>query len=241
MTIPEHTSFPQPSDINIKVWRYLSLSKFLDFYLSGSLYFSRVDLLEDKHEGTYTRITTGLDFNKVSIPSGLSLTREEYSKRVRQSMHVNCWRLDISESEAMWKIYCQNNAGLAIQTTYGKLAESLPDGKKLYIGLITYLDYETDSFNRGNNLSPAMHKRLAFEHEKEIRIVRPTLNYMNDHNMPLPEAGIKIQTSLLENIENIYVNPYADEWYFQTINNLFNKLKLSLPIKWSEIKSTIYY
>jgi hypothetical protein len=241
MIVPEHTSFPQPLNRETKVWRYLSLSKFLDFFLSDSLYFSRIDLLEDKHEGTYTKTTTGLNFDKVAIPSGQSLTREEYSKRLRQSMHVNCWRLDNSESEAMWKIYCQNNAGLAIQTTYEKLAESLPEGNKLHIGLITYLDYEADSFNRGNNLSPAMHKRLAFQHEKEIRIVSPTLNYMNDHNMPLPEPGIKVQTSLLEKIENIYVNPYADEWYFQTIKKLFDKLTISTSLKWSEIKSTIYY
>jgi len=241
MLIPEHTSFPQPENHDTRVWRYLSLSKFLDFYLSNCLYFSRVDLLDDKHEGTYTQITTGFAFDTIKLPSGLLVTREEYATRIRQSMHVNCWRLDNHESEAMWKIYCQHNSGLAIQTTYKKLAESLPHEHKLFIGLITYLDYETDSFNRGNNFNPIMHKRLAFEHEKEVRIVHSTLNYMNDHTLPLPEPGIKLQTTLFEQIEHIYVNPYADEWYFQTISQLFDRLNIEIPLKWSEIKSSIYY
>lgn len=241
MTIPDHTSFPQPEDKQMKVWRYLSLSKFLDFYLTGSLYFSRVDLLEDKCEGTYTKTTTGINFPRINISSGLELTSEEYTKRQRQAIHVNCWRLDNFESEAMWKIYCPNNAGLAIQTTYSKLADSLPDGNRLFIGQITYLDYEADLINRGNNMNAAMHKRKAFDHEKEVRVVQHTLNYMNDHNLPLPEAGVLVPTRLFERIDNIYVNPYSDEWYFDTIKKLFTKLEITIPLKWSDIRSTIHY
>jgi len=238
----EHSSFPQPVNGDTKIWRYLSLSKFLDFYLSQSLYFSRVDLLEDKCEGTYTKINTNrFPFGEVKIPSGQVYTQEEYTKRLRQANHVNCWRLDNHESEAMWKVYCPDNNGLAIQTTYNKLVSSLPDQKGLFIGLVTYLNYETETFSEWNHFNPIMHKRIAFEHEKEVRIVTSHGGYMNDHKLPLPSPGIKIQTSLLKNLENIYVNPYAEEWYFETIEKLFKHLDINTSLKWSEIKAIVRY
>jgi hypothetical protein len=242
MIVPKHTSFPQPANGGEKVWRYLSLSKLLDSLFFDTLYFTRVDLLDDKHEGTYTKINTNRLFSgNISIGSGLTLSQEEYTKRVRECLHVNCWRLDNHESEAMWKVYCPNNGGVAIQTTYNKLVQSLPENNKLYIGLITYLDYEVASIDSGNNFNPVMHKRISFEHEKEVRIVKSNFEYMNDHKLPMPTAGIKIKTNLLENTENIYVNPYADTWYFETTKELFSKLNINVPLKWSEIKSDIHY
>ncbi|HET6225240.1 MAG TPA: hypothetical protein VFF27_03110, partial [Bacteroidia bacterium] len=105
----------------------------------------------------------------------------------------------------------------------------------------TYLNYETDTFNAWNHFNTVMHKRIAFEHEKEVRIVKGNIQYMNDHNLPMPEPGIKIKTSLLQNIEKIYINPYASKWYFETVNLLFERLNINLQIEWSEINSTIYY
>ena len=236
-----HPSFPQPDDNQLKVWRYVSLTKFLDFAFSNCLYFSRVDCLEDNHEGTYTRINFENRFKQSKLPSGLIITREDYTKRLKQSHHVNCWRIDNYESEAMWKLYCPNNEGLAIQTTYEKLTYSLPNEKHLFMGKITYLDYEKESFDLGNNFNPIMHKRIAFEHEKEIRIVKACINYMNDHTLPIPETGIKIKTNLFQNIENVFVNPFAEMWYKDLVKYLFKKLNLSIQIKWSEIKSNLYY
>ena len=238
-----HPSFPQPKKNTDKVWRYLTLSKFLDFFLSKSLYFARVDYLEDTHEGTYTKLNTiDFPFVKTQLPSGgLPLTQEEYTKRLRTANHVNCWRIDNNDSEAMWKLYCPNSEGIAIQTTYEKLANSLPDEKYLFMGLINYRNYETETFNRSNHFNTVMHKRIAFEFEKEIRIVKGNIPFMNDHNLPLPEVGIKIKTSLLQNIEKIYINPYAGKWYFQTIQGLFERFNINLDLEWSEINSPIYY
>lgn len=141
----------------------------------------------------------------------------------------------------MWKLYCPNNEGIAIQTTYHKLASSLPKEKHLFMGKITYLNYETESFDNWNYFNPVMHKRIAFKHEKEVRIVKANIDYMNNHKLATPESGIKIKTSLLQNIKTVYVNPYADKWYYDMVNKLFQRLKILIPIKWSEIKSDIYY
>jgi Protein of unknown function (DUF2971) len=238
----EHRDFKQPEDTSVKVWRYLSLTKFLDLYFTESLFLSRVDLLDDKHEGTYTKInsTNGLRFPEVKIPSGLILTREQYTLRMRQSLFVNCWRMDNYESEAMWKLYCPSNEGVAIQTTYEKLANSLPENPKVFMGKVEYLNYETESFDTINHFNFILHKRKSFEHEKEIRIATSLPNYMNDHNIPAIEKGIRIQTNLLINIEAIYINPFAAEWFLDIVQKLFTALDIKIQLQWSEIKSNIY-
>lgn len=238
----QHRDFKQPEDTSIKVWRYLSLTKFLDLYFTESLFLSRIDLLNDKYEGTYTKInsTTGLRFPQVTISSGLVLSQEEYTLRMRQSLFVNCWRMDNHESEAMWRLYCPSNEGIAIQTTYEKLAKSLPENPKVFMGKVEYLDYETESFDSTNHFNFILHKRKSFEHEKEIRIATSLANYMNDHNIPIVERGIRIQTNLLINIEAIYINPFAEEWFLDIVQKLFHSLDIKIQLRLSEMKSNIY-
>lgn len=238
-----HPSFPQPENGDEKVWRYLSLSKFLSFALSNKLYLTRIDLLGDSHEGTYTKLNsqTTPEMFMIQDNSGIRESILQRNTRIRKSMFVNCWRLSAYDSEAMWKLYCPTNEGIAIQTTYNKLVDSIPGNKTTYIGLVNYLDYEKDAFDNWNIFNAAMHKRKAFEHEKEVRIIKSESKFWGTQSKPCLIEGIEIQTHLFENIESIYVNPYAPEWFFHTVKKLIDRLDLHLEMKWSEIKSTPYY
>jgi hypothetical protein len=108
------------------------------------------------------------------------------------------------------------------------------------MGKVEYLDYETETFDAMNHFSFILHKRKAYQHEKEIRIATSLTDYMNDHNVPTAERGIRIRTNLLNNIEAIYINPFADNWYFEIVQKLFQTLELKIPLRSSEMKTNIY-
>jgi hypothetical protein len=57
MTAQDHPTFHKPKDIDVKIWRFMSLAKFLWMLQNGALYFSRSDLMDDPFEGHYSRVT----------------------------------------------------------------------------------------------------------------------------------------------------------------------------------------
>ena len=46
----------QPRDIKVKIWRYMSLEKLIDFLRTDELYFARGNILIDEFEGIGTRM-----------------------------------------------------------------------------------------------------------------------------------------------------------------------------------------
>lgn len=233
-----HYCFPQPNNPDDRVWKYIDLAKLIYILSKKQLYLTRLDLLSDQHEGTLTKaFVDALEKHAASINNlGIIDSVKSVANHGRLSTYVNCWRLDTDESEAMWKLYCPNNQGVALQTTYSKLANSIKDDK-VHIGTITYIDYESGFFQAANNLFYSiMHKRKAFEHEKEVRIVT-TQHYME--NKPyLP--GKTFDWNISEFIESIYVNPYADSWYYDIIIDTLNIFNCNAEVKWSDMKTKPY-
>ncbi len=52
MVAEPHPEFVHPSDLKVKIWRFMSLAKFLSLLHTNSLYFSRSDKLGDPFEGS---------------------------------------------------------------------------------------------------------------------------------------------------------------------------------------------
>jgi hypothetical protein len=238
-SMENHYCFEQPNNSDLKIWRYLSLSKFVNLLITDSLYFCRLDLLGDEHEGSYTKKNFQQNSRTLKVLDSKGHTETQYDKniRMRKSMFVNCWRIDDLESEAMWKLYCPNNEGIAIQTTYSKLKKSFENEPLLNMGLVKYLNYETESFDPGNVFNCVMHKRKAFDHEKEVRIVKSKQEYWNDSSLLIKDQGILIKWDFKNVIDKIYINPYSPEWYFATIEELLKKISLKFKIEWSSIKA----
>ena len=121
-----HPEFTQPDNPDTKVWRYIDLPKLIFLLDKGTLFFPRADILKDPHEGSVTSMGKNLlvSFWK---QYGLDDIDEEMSKihmKARHCTYISCWHMNEFESEAMWKLYCPNNQGVALQTTYRKLKES---------------------------------------------------------------------------------------------------------------------
>ncbi len=97
------------------------------------------------------------------------------------------------ESAAMWKLYAQTNEAVAIQSTYQKLASCLPEN--VFVGVVHYIDYETQWLPEGNAMWPFVHKRKSFEHERELRALfedLPINEKVIQTGMPNNESGREV-------------------------------------------------
>jgi len=87
-------------------------------------------------------------------------------------MCVSCWHMNGHESAAMWKLYVDSNLGVAIQSTFARLVQSLSSAAEdVHIGIVKYIDYDYDDLPGDDRLHALMHKRREFEHERELRAV----------------------------------------------------------------------
>ena len=236
-----HPAFPQPPNPKLKVWRYMNLAKFVWLLKHKKLWLTRLDLLHDPHEGTVgQRTAEGIrQFMK-------NLGREAYWDTVakvflttRYSLYVNCWNWGDNESEAMWRLYSGINDGVAIQTTYGELVKAIEQRANFYIGMVKYIDYERETFEGNlNSFQFAMHKRLVFAHENEVRLVTSSsLSPLpSESNSPL---GVTLDWNPVGHVQSVYANPYAPEYHFDALRACVEMLAPGLldRLQWSRMRA----
>lgn len=234
------TYFSQPESGELKVWRYLDLPKLIYALERRVLVLTRLDLLGDSYEAVPSRadrqyrrdlIRRDPSFANIAGNWGEWFTRGRGSLRTR--LYASCWHINEDESEAMWRLYCGASQGLALRTTYAQLDSSTASEADLYIGLVNYIDYERDYTGFASALDPAIFKRRAFAHEREVRLVK--CDYSRRARKP---RVLELPWDAEGVVENIFVNPYAKQWYFETIRYAIARFapKLSERIRWSEIR-----
>ncbi len=233
-----HASFPQPDDPSVKVWRYLDLPRFIWLLSTGALAFARVDSLEDPFEGS---IPAAVYEQWKSNNAELVATA---SRGLRKQAFVSCWHANNAESEAMWRLYCGPHEGIALQTTYEKLDASLPQG--VFLGQVTYLDYECDTQAPHDTLALLMRKRQAFEHEHEIRaLIWPPEGPPGLVPEDLDEHArvINVPWPAREFLEKIYVSPYAEDWYRDVVVSVMKSFAPDLidRLTWSHMRGVPLY
>lgn len=264
MAYSEHPEFTPPSAENAKIWRYMDLAKFLSLIESESLYFVRLDQLSefDPFEGYYTNLNlefdklefenmseqwkklTGINDKKIFdvIALGNKNTRDMV-KYHRSASFVNSWHIKEHESAAMWKIYLSNNEGIAIQSTFKKLINSMEsyDDFEIHIGKIKYINYDTEVIPMGNTLSPFIYKRKSFEYEDELRALIWTPQH-GKNNMLDPEKnkfkdtfGLNVPVDIDILIEKIYVSPNAPKWILEVIEKIVKRFELKKEVTQSDL------
>ncbi|MEN8699593.1 hypothetical protein [Bacillus infantis] len=179
-----------------KIWRYMTLSKFIDMIRTHSLFLSRADLFFDKFEGAspelnYFERQKVVEFisrenhgdsplriynGKEWINYGAAKNLNEVFEKIRLTQFVNCWHINEVESEAMWKLYLSGNEGVAITSTFGRLTESLIGGDRVLLEPVRYLDYNSDLIppdllEKHGNGAAIFCKRNHYKHEQEVRLV----------------------------------------------------------------------
>ena len=244
----DHRIFNAPEDENIKIWRYMDFTKMVSLLDSKKLFFARADRLGDPFEGSLpksnveSRSHIPAEFSKVNIGMYRIAMLElgKLNKKWPEHTVINCWHMNNHESAAMWRLYLKSNEGIAIQSTYARLKKSLNDEEKIYIGMVNYIDYESESIDTSNWLSPFIHKRKSYEHEKEIRavILKHPINKDTkkfDFNAGTISDGLQVKVNLELLIESIYVAPSSPEWFKDLVDAVVKKYNYNSPVIQSKL------
>lgn len=239
--IPDHPVFSPPTDIDVKIWRYMDLSKYLSLLDSSALFFSRADLLGDPYEGATSHANRILRPSVYGDLNPLMFERlSSLQQGIRQWTFINCWHMNENESDAMWRIYARTSDAVAIQSTFARLQRVLSG--RAFIGVVNYVDYETEWMPEGNLFYPFVHKRKSFEHERELRAVMQELPSMADPDetdsvigsrIPNGEAGRGVSIQLPDLIERVYIAPTSPAWFQEIVRSVTAKYKLDAPVEQS--------
>jgi hypothetical protein len=265
-----HPEFIPPTNLDAVIWRYMDLGKFLSLLEKSALFFPRLDKLaaSDPYEGYYPKpnqIIGQLKYadappellsnwnvkNEAQFKEVTARYRsmEEFGRKMLPVTFVNSWHALPYESAAMWAAYVKNHEGIAIQSTYRALTEVLRAHEEfdVYVGMVNYIDYETEGFEFGQVFRPMMHKRRSFAHEQELRALIWTIaNKKNDeHVLDRPDlnwykdkSGLYIDVDLNVLISRIFVAPTAPTWFVELLTSLVKRYGLRKDIVHSYLASS---
>jgi len=231
--------------------KYMDITKFISMLSTRSLFFCRLDRLEDQFEGVTAAANfqhrvnwykyhreTGFFVEPMSDDDIIEDVKKQYEseKNMKSKFTVNCWNKKVYESAALWKIYSDFNKGIMIESSILQLKRSLLKTKPtLFLSEIEYLDYATERMEDGNIFSPVIRKQKAYSYEDEVRLI----NFIDDpkfawENQSVKE-GVYIKCNLDEMIQKIVLSPFSPQWYFSLIENVCKKFKCKKIIE----KSTL--
>lgn len=209
----------QPDDPTMKIWRYMSLPKLIHCLQTRQLHFASLrSLVSDPYEGTLPTKTQLLNYVSTirgpgDYPGNIVADLTRFAK---ENSYVNCWSGNQEESAAMWRLYGAGAGATAIQSTYGRLTAALSD--TYYVGMVRYINYQTDMFPSRNLLNFVFHKRLEFEFEKEVRAVT-----IVDPGTSTVAAGV--DPSQL--IERAYIRSTEEQWIRDLIVGILDQYGLA--------------
>ena len=251
----EHPTFIQPDNEEVKVWRYMDFTKLISLIDSRRLFFTRADKFNDPFEGSYPKmnvlarevlpesITDGMTDEQIRSLVDTMRQSGEQNKNWPRYMAINCWHMNEYESAAMWDLYLKSDEGIAIQSTYSKLKKSFICDDEIFIGTVKYIDYDKDIIDSGNVLTPFVHKRKSFEHEREVRAlctkwpVGDSYEGM-DFSKETMEFGAPIKIDLEVLIEKIFVAPNAPGWFVDLVKSAVNRYGYKFEVIHSELNDS---
>lgn len=243
----EHPTFETPADEDVKIWRYMDFTKLISLLDTGALFLSRADKLGDPFEGSLphinvaTRIAQYAQISPQSIESILQQAEQRglINEQLRRSVAVNCWHMNSHESAAMWKLYLKSDEGIAIQSSFRRLRDSIQEESDVYVGCVKYIDYDREWFSMDNIFNPFVYKRKSFEHERELRVVAPVLVPAEPggtaFSKPSMEHGINIKVNLHSLVDNVYVAPGTPSWFKDLVASAIERYGFSFSVHQSKL------
>lgn len=233
MPVEPHRSCPQPTNEATKVWRFMSLVKFLDLIQNDTLHFTRLDQFPDLYEGTafgerYWKIHSRFD-------PKLSALYDVVRQRNRVQYYANSWYLSDDEPATMWRQYTSGGVDLAICSEYQQLKRVLNDAKeRLFLGMVQYEPPPGDDLIEPFDF--VMSKRRNFESEKEVRAlfwkddVDPTTP-LDNLATALP-TFVKVTVIPQNLIEEVVLAPGTADWVVDLVSDLVDRLDYGILGTW---------
>lgn len=192
---------------DMKLYRYLTLGSFLELIELKRMYLTNLNNWEDPWE----------------LPAK---HRESYG--LKGTLLGQCWTSQ-GVSDAIWKMYGKNKEGILIETSVNKF-RLLNNLSNSFLCPIIYYDNLDKTLNDIELLHSDMKvfyhgvlKRVAFKHEKEIRLI----SYINK-DMNYDKKNLIISVEPHNFIENIFIDPRASDWYVDTITSYCNRCNINI-------------
>jgi hypothetical protein len=229
----------------------MDFAKFVSLIDSGSLFFPRVDRLQDPFEGSWPRVN--VENRTANVPDLMSSEaresfleamrdKSETSKQWPRYFAVSCWHMNEHESEAMWRLYLKDDKGVAVQSTYGKLKNVLDKPEEpVYLGMVKYVDYDSEVINDGNIMNPLAHKRKSFEHEREVRALvgrLPTKTNGSGFDFDrdtIQGGGVQVKIDVCELVERVYIAPVAPSWFEALMKSVLKRYGYDFEVQRSKL------
>lgn len=170
MHVP-HPLFRLPADPGGKIWQYMDMPKFVSMLQRKQLFFAKASAVRDPYEGVVPQYNNNNNNDIGEPPAKARMWRrmQDYRDRIL----INSWHYNEYESAAMWQLYSQENAGIAVQSTADRLSRCFEGNKDdtVWIGTVDYRDYSREWEKDLDVFEAFLVKRKSFEYEKEIRAV----------------------------------------------------------------------
>lgn len=218
------------------IWRFLDFAQFVDLLDGKSLYFARVDTLEDPYGGLSEETT----FATRTLPEELMRLAEQtvaeppragrlerwWSRKTRETQQdslidtirsyrpapvvwASCWHAVGPDDVAMWKMYAPAGKSIAIRTTTGKLRAAIAaePAFSLTVGAVRYAE-SVNLTDLGEPIDRALTKSRALSSEREVRAILTRTPAGKD----CLGRGVSVAVDVNGLIEEIAVSPAAGGW-----------------------------
>lgn len=267
MPYADHPVF-EISDSGGEIWRYVSVSQFLSLLETESLWFARADSFDDPYEGRLPQknIDELPSAHEVELPEYLIVRGTKRKKRsdwprinkrsvietYRKSTFVNCWHRVEEEKDVLWRANLASGNGVVIKSTIDSLKGSLKEyqEKEIWLGEVSYIDYQNERISLQNSLAPILQKRKAFEQENEIRAVMTSFpadkhpgyegTVPGQHlelNWAQQDIGKYIDVNVSDLIDEVRIAPTADSWLTRSLSDVVTKHGYDFAVKTSSLRT----
>ncbi|MDP3266851.1 MAG: DUF2971 domain-containing protein [Sulfuricurvum sp.] len=220
----------------LKIWRYMDLTKFISLLSNKALYFASPEVFDDPYEfylpdsdnehlsKVKKDVLEGIErdnskisempFIKKMIEQAQDKSIETESSEFRKKYGVSCWHINEYENDALWKIYSNQGQGIAIETTSERLQAALKYKYPITFGKVRYENYDKSKFQQGHIHTFGFIKRKAFEYEKEYRAVVKLIKEEDYNN------GCLIDVDLDKLVEKIHISPLMPKYFLDSVKYL---------------------
>lgn len=203
------------------------------------LLLARTDTFKDKKEGVFhsaMKKELGVIYQKINenndnAPEEIK-NEDEFQAFLSDNTYINCWHKNIDESMVMWEVYGQTENSVVIKTTAKKLKASFDLNTVMKFALevalddILYLNHEDAPAER-NYRQLFFMKRPHFSFENEVRLYLMARDKKTRLSAPL---GYEISVDLSIRIEDIYVHPDSENWFFESVKDLVKRYEIKANV-----------
>jgi len=220
--------------------RFMDLTKLLDFLISGTFHFTRLDQFEDKSEGITRKQLAKFFEHDISISE--ERKRELPLLERQQRYFATCWFSGIRESVAMWNLY-SNQSSIALKIPINPFLKIWNESNldfqsakdwidRIYINQIFYKNYfnseDVDNFKEETRVI-GFQKDKCYEHEKEVRVLIKVKGQFGEaSNKRVYKENvlpfIKVKVKNIKDVKmQILFHPLMPAWQKVNIQNLIKK------------------